>query len=59
MEGAKEMATVACKDCMFVDQNALKTWNKGKQTPYCTFPGLRTLSREGDCLSGRKLKGSK
>ncbi len=46
-------AIVSCERCKFADQKALKTWNKGKQTPYCTYPGRKNLDRDGDCQSGR------
>ncbi len=47
-------AKLSCEKCKFVDRKALKTWDKGKQTPYCTYPGRRELDRDGDCLYGRE-----
>jgi hypothetical protein len=47
-------AKCSCGKCKFAEKKALKTWNQGKQTPYCTFPGFKELNREGDCQSGRE-----
>ncbi len=47
---------IECKDCKFVDRRALKAWSEGKQIPYCTYPGIRELDKDGGCQSGRMLE---
>ena len=45
---------ISCEKCKFADQKALKSWNKGEQTPYCTYPSRRELDADKDCQSGRE-----
>jgi len=46
-------AKISCEKCKFTDQKALKSWNKGRQTPYCTIIH-RELDKDGGCQSGRE-----